>query len=194
MYCQLSPQHLRGLILHWISRGGRKRIRLFIASQTIFEHSSLNNGSLRAPFNLTLTRRPFSPPRLWCQTQARRSSRCTGQNPPPHPHPSPDTAFPGRPPVPLPRPRRSAPRPPRLGSARLGTAPGATAAPHTGSSPPPRGYSHPRVPGRALPHRCPRRDTRGSRPAKGGSRFAKRAREGGDRCPEGSVPRGARGR
>lgn len=87
MYCQLSPKHLLELILQWISRGGRKRIRLFIASQTIFKHSSLNNGSIRAPFNLTLTRPPFSPPRFRCQTRAGRGCRSSGQNPPPAPHP-----------------------------------------------------------------------------------------------------------
>lgn len=66
--CQVSPEHLLGLILQWISRGGRKRIRLFIASQTIFEHSSLNNGSTRAPFNSALPPLPFSPPRRCCRT------------------------------------------------------------------------------------------------------------------------------
>lgn len=79
---------------------------MFIASQTIFKHSSLNNGSIRAPFNLTLTRPPFSPPRFQCQTRAGRGCRSSGQNPPPAPNPraepthvppSPDTAFPGRP-------------------------------------------------------------------------------------------------
>lgn len=41
---------------------------MFIASQTIFEHSSLNNGSTRAPFNSALPPLPFSPPRRCCRT------------------------------------------------------------------------------------------------------------------------------
>lgn len=200
MYCQLSPKHLLGLILQWISRGGRKSIKSFIASQSIFDHSSLNNGSIRAPLNFTLTRLSFSPPKLWCQTQTRRSSRSTGQNPPTHPHPPAVTAFLGRPqhrPAPacpsVPAPPLPVPRPRRDGTGPLLRTWG-TPFPYPARPPPhcPGTTGDLRAPGRRLPHRSPLRsgDTKRSRLAKGSFRFAKRPeQEGGRGRP---VPRGSR--